>query len=67
MVHPESSFYSPDYSAHRPPNHSPNGACTSVTFVDAMSDTAGYSLSARDERNRKYSNKSACKQSLSLH
>jgi hypothetical protein len=67
MVHPENSLYSPDNSADRTPYHGTNRAGTSVAFIDAMRNTARYSLSVRRQRSRECSNKCACNQDLSFH
>ena len=67
VFHPQHSLYSPNDSANRTSNHGADGAGTAVTFVDAMSDTAGYSLRVRRERNRECCNKRACNQDVRFH
>jgi hypothetical protein len=66
-VHPENSLYSPDDSANRSPYHGTDRAGTSVTFIDTVSNTTGYSLRVRSQRNRECTNKYACNQDLSFH
>src|SRR5260370_39380481 len=68
MLQPQNSLNSPNDSADRTADHGADGAGTSVTFVDAMSNTARYSLSVRRARNReRRRDKSACNQDLSFH
>jgi hypothetical protein len=66
-VHPENSLYSPDDAADSSPYHGTDRAGTSVAFIDTVSNTAGYSLRVRSQRNRECSNKYACNQDLSFH
>jgi hypothetical protein len=67
LRHPQHTLYSPNDSANRSPDHGADGAGTAVTFVDAMSNTAGYPLRVRRERNRKCCNKRTCNQNVSFH
>ena len=60
-------MYSPDDSANRTPYDGTDGAGTSATFIDTVSNTARYSLGVRSQRNRERSSNCACNQDLSFH
>ena len=67
IVYPQEPFNSPEDAANRAPHHGADGAGASIALIDAMGDTAGYSLSVCGERNRECSDKCACDQDLSFH
>jgi hypothetical protein len=67
VLHPEDSLYPPYDAANRTSHHRTDRAGTSVAFIDAMRNTARYSLCVRSQRNRECRNKGACNQDLSFH